>query len=192
MQCGKLKRDRTISPSSSAAVKEALARAPHANLLPPDLEAIETARRAEILNGAKVLFNDGLLAHEILERYPAEHHWMAERIADLEVVFRREQIQFVENQNKPTPVFNAPKPSRRSAESNMVPLNKIAIDRPHLKAVAIKVELCHTKTGELTEEMVWFPRSQLKRGEVPAWLVKKKREELEAKHPKATISGLPK
>jgi hypothetical protein len=37
--------------------------------------------------------------------------------------------------------------------------------------VAIKVDLCGDDTAEVTEEMVWFPRSQTKGGSVPNWLV---------------------
>jgi len=43
----------------------------------------------------------------------------------------------------------------------------------------------------VAEEVVWFPRSQIKDGKVPKWLVDKKREEVEAKFPGATIANFP-
>ena len=173
------------------AVKAKLAEAPHGDLLRPDLEGIETARRAELVNEAQEFFHDGLLSHEILERYPEERDWMKDRLADLEVVFRREQIQFVESIDKPKPVFSAPKPERQPKPGSMVSLPALAIDRPHLKAVAISVDVCSNKSGEITEEMVWFPRSQVENGEVPKWLVEKKLEELQKKHRNCCFSGLP-
>lgn len=192
MQYGKFKRSKSPSPSSSIAVKEALSEGPHKDLLPPpDPMIAETARRAAITNEARELFYDGLLSHEILERYPDERHWMGREIGDWEVVFRREQLQFVENADKPAPKFNAPSPRRNSSRGAMLSLPALAIDKPHLKAVAICVEVCDPKTRAVTEEMVWFPRSQIKDGNAPHWLVGKKREELEAKFPGASFEGLP-
>jgi len=190
MAYGKFKREKSRSPSSSIAVKEAIATAPHADLLPPpDPMIAETARRAEVSNEARGLFQQSLIAHEILERYPEEKHWMAEHIGDWEVVYRREQIQFVEGLDKPVPAFTPPKP--KAPAGDMMALPSIAIDKPHLKAIAIAIEICCRKTGEVTEDMVWFPRSQVKDGQVPKWLVGKKREELATKFPKATFEGLP-
>lgn len=189
MAYGKMKREKSRTPSSSGAIKAAIAAAPHADLIPPpDPQEIETARRAEVSNEARGLFHKGLLAHEILERYPNEP-WMADHIGDWEVVFRREQIQFVEGLDKPQPKFSPPKPIASSGD--VLPLPPIAIDKPHLKAVAIKVDVCSGDTGEVTEEMVWFPRSQIKGGTVPRWLVGKKLEELEKKFPGASFDGLP-
>lgn len=191
MAYGKFKREKSRSPSSSGAIKDAIAAGPHADLIPPpDPMIAETARRAEVSNEARGLFHKGLLAHEILERYPHEAHWMAERVGDWEVVYRREQIQFVEGLDKPAPQFTPPKPTA-VAGGDMVPLPSIAIDKPHLKAVAINVEVCCSKTGEVTDDMVWFPRSQVKGESVPKWLVGKKREELEKKFPGASFDGLP-
>jgi len=189
MAYGKFKREKARSPSSLGAIKAAIAASPHADLVPPpDPQIAEDARRAEVSNEARVLFHDGLLAHEILEHYPDEP-WMADKIGEWEVVYRREQIQFVEGMDKPAPTFTPPAP--KAPVGDVLELPVLAIDKPHLKAVAIRVEVCCNKTGEVCEEMVWFPRSQIKDGTVPKWLVGKKREELDKKYPKAIIEGLP-
>ena len=194
MAYGKRNKRTTPSPSSSGAIKLAVAACPHANLLPPpDPMIAETARRAEVSNEARGHFYAGLLGHEILARYPEENHWMAEKMGEWEVVFRREQIQFIENLDKPTPKpkFTPAPPAPKAAKSEYLPLPPIDVDKPKLKSVGITATIVRSDTGEVVEEMVWWPRKMIKGGKVSSWIVGEKRKELEAKFPIASIENFP-
>jgi len=189
---GKTPRRGSGSPSSTAAVSEMMAALPHSDLLrPKDAATIEEERRAIVSNEAREFFKDGLLAHEILEQFPDEP-WMAEKIGEWEVVYRREQIAFIEGQDKPAPKF-APTPLKVSkpSDNEYLPLPALAVDLPDKKAVAINVTAWRSDTGEGVEMLVWLPRSQIKGDTVAQWIVDKKREEIEAEYPVSKIDGLP-
>jgi hypothetical protein len=58
MAYGKMKREKSRSPSSSGAIKAAISTAPHADLVPPpDPQIAETARRADVSNEAREFFH---------------------------------------------------------------------------------------------------------------------------------------
>lgn len=180
---GTFKRSNGASPSSSGSIDAAIAAAPYANLLPrEDPQIAENARRAAPYDEVREKFHAGLLGHEILELFPNEQHWMPEKMGEWEVVFRREQVQFIEVQDKPAPTFTAPK-MRKVVSSDHLPLPELEVDKPHMKAVAIKVTIWRSDTGEGVEELVWFPRSQIKNGKAAKWIEDKKREEIEARYP---------
>ena len=192
---GKRSLGKRPSPSSTRAVAAEMAASPHADVLPPPDPAIkETARRAEISNEARALLYQGLCAHEILERYPEESHWMAEHVRDWEVVHRREQMDVVEGQDKPAPKFSAPAPAPASPKpkDGYLPLPPVDVDKPKFKSVGIKATVWRSDTGEGVEEMVWWPRKLIKDGKVSQWIVDKKRAELEEKYPVQSIDNFPK
>jgi|GEM_PF-4906322 len=197
MNYGKMKREKSRSPSSSGAIKDAIAAHPHADVIPPpDPMIAETARRAGVSNEARRLFYTGLVAHEILERYPSEQHWMAEKIGDWEVVHRREQMQVVEGLDKPVPKFSTPKPKPQPSTGEYLPLPPIAVDKPRLKSVGVNVTVIDESTGECKEEMVWLPRKMIKGDQVSAWIVGERRKELEKEYgkkgwKKIELQGMP-
>lgn len=190
LKFGGSRRPRGPSPSSSASVKAALAANPHNNLLPPaPAETNETARRNEIYAAVKILFHDGLLAHEILDQYPVEREWMKDEIGDWEVIYRREQLAFLDQQNRTAPRFGEIKAA--ATKGDYLPMPPADIDKPHLKAVGIKVIVWRAETGEPIEELVWFPKSQIKDGKASRWIVDKKRADLENKFPMAHVENFP-
>ncbi|MFT4562274.1 MAG: hypothetical protein ACI9BW_002018 [Gammaproteobacteria bacterium] len=191
---GKLSKSKTPSPSSSKAVAAAIAACPHNNLLPPPSpEIAETARRAAFYGEVRDHLEQGLLGHEILALFPQEEHWMHQEMSLWEVIFRREQIDFIENLDKPAPKFTAgtPKPKLQAVVNDYLPPPELAIDNPDKKAVAIKATVWRSDTGEGVEELVWFPRSQIKDGKASAWITGLKRKELEEKYPVASITNFP-
>lgn len=188
---GRIKRGEAASPSSSGAIRMALVAHPHANLLRPENPQIaETARRSAFYDVVRGRFEAGMLAHEILDRYPEERHWLQAKLGDWEVVFRREQLDFIENRNQPEPIFSATE-AQQSVEADYLPLPALEVDKPHLKAVAIKATVWRSDTGKAVEELVWLPRSQIKEGMVSKWIVDKKRKEIEAKYPVKSIDNFP-
>ena len=175
---GKIKREKAPSPSSTRAVTAAAKACPHANLIPPESpEVRETARRAALYDEVKPHFYSGLLAHEIIALFPDEAHWMKHKIGEWEVVFRREQLQFVESQNAPAPKFAPSKPAARAKTNNLYEMPEI-IDERDL-SVAINVTVVNQDTGECHDKKVFFPKSQLKDGRATKWIVDTKRKELE-------------
>lgn len=188
---GRIKIKRGASPSSSKAVKEALAANPHNNLLSnaDDIEAAEAARRNDIYKIVKEMFHDGLLAYEILEEFPDERSWMADKIADWEVIYRREQLAFLDRQERTKPVFGEVKTA--ATKGDFLPMPPVDIDKPHLKAVGLKVTVWRSDTGEPVEELVWIPRSQMKDGMASRWIVDRIRADLEEKFPMSLVENLP-
>lgn len=102
---------------------------------------------------------------------------MQPKMGEWEVEFRREQIHFIEGgkaaapqQNDYTDLVQNPgykppekkpdKPAPQNKDKDYLPLPTVAIDRP--KAIAMNVTVWRGDTGEGVEEMVWFPKSQLK------------------------------
>ena len=187
---GKRERGKNPSPSSTRTVAAEVAARPHLDLLPPPDPMIkENERRAEVSNEARSLFHTGLLAHEILDRYQDEAHWMSAKVGEWEVVYRREQLAFLEGQDKPAPKFSAPAVKRND---DYLPMPEIEVDKPHLKAVGVKTTVWRSDTGEAVDELVWIPRKFIKGDQVKKWIVDRKLEELEAKYPIASIDNFPK
>ena len=57
------------------------------------------------------------------------------------------------------------------------------IERETEKAVAVNATLTREATDEVISRMVWFPKSQLKNGQAPGWLINAKLKRL--------LSGIP-
>jgi len=190
MTYGKFKREKSRTPSSSGAIKMAIAAQPHADLIPPpDPMIAENVRRAEVTNEAHQMFYQGHMAHEIIERYPEEKAWLAETLSKLEVVHRREQVQFVEGLDKPKLAFStpAPKPATKPKETTL-PLPPIAIERP--KSIGLNVTIIDTDTGECEDKMVFFPRKFVHGYEISSWIVGERRKELEAEYRKKGFKNI--
>ncbi|NOX50284.1 MAG: hypothetical protein GXP16_07075 [Gammaproteobacteria bacterium] len=103
----------------------------------------------------RALFDRGLLGHVILERFPEEQHWMCKKMGDWEVIYRREQIQFIEGRGKPKPIFSDA-PKLKVSDDDYLPLPALATDKPHLKAVAIKATVWRSDMGEGVENWCGF------------------------------------
>ena len=79
----------------------------------------------KMLRTSTIMVGSGIVEAYFKHRFQRNYqfamytHWMKYKIGDWEVVFRREQLQFVESRNAPAPKFAPAKPAPRANTANL-------------------------------------------------------------------------